>query len=284
MFLPLVSLLNFKTNTYGINWPFHKEQPLAYDVKTKYVDQIEFVDKFVTPANISRYILEGLTLLQNVKSADGGFGTSELCMDELLVTGKDFHQPPTVFGHSAGATAILITQCLFPGTFSRIILYEPIFIPSTEEIPDEVRLEISSLLERTYKRKAVFTSRKEAEAHFQNRIPFSDMTSAALSAYVGEAFRMTDEGLSPVLNPATEAYFYKKFTELGSQVALGPTQCPVHVLIGSRHNAVALYSLEALQRQLPDIIATTLHKLGHLAPFTDPSLIAGCINTIIADH
>jgi|GEM_PF-5970779 len=281
MFLPLISLLDFNINAYGINWPFHKLQPFADDVKVKYIDQIKFVDEFVTPDNISRYILHALAILRNTKDADGAFGTSELCLDELLPTSKDFSQPPTAFGHSAGGSALLMAQCLSPGTFSKIILYEPIFIPSIDDAPEEVRLEISSLIERTYKRKALFPSREAAETHFQNRIPFSDMTPPALRMYIAEAFQMTDQGLSPVLEPATEASFYQKFAELGRQVTLGQPQCPVHVIIGSNRNAVASYSLQALQRQLPDLIPTTLDGLGHLAPFTDPSAVAGIINTII---
>lgn len=281
MFLPLTAKLSPPLAAYGINWPFHKGLPVTYMPKPEVEDKEAFLEKFIDAKELAKYVLFALFVLNGRPPKTDSAAAGLLAVDSLSPDMSAEKGLPMGFGHSAGATALLMTEFLFPGTFAALFLYEPVLITDRSFTSGEVTEEIASLITRTLERKSVFSSPGNAKDHFRNRMPFADMDPACLDFYLKDALC---HGVGPdresrlILDRSVEAKFYGRFGAMGKIPSPGTGVCPVHVLTGSRDNKVASYSLENLKDLLPNIQTTVLDGLDHFGPFTAPERVASVIN------
>ncbi len=281
MFIPLAQEIKHGINFYGLNWPFHttdnrEKEGMTNHPLLKLETKQAVVARLLTPYHLSDYVIGAFSDPLHSQEPGRVYG------EELFLSYQGTVDEWVGFGHSAGGTALLLTEMLFPGTFSQLFLYEPVFIPERNLAPEYVITEILSLVERTMKRRRLFSSAKELKTHFLGRAPFSQISPTALDSYLSEAFRKIDppgEEMEIVLEPELEAYFYERFGGLINLEVPSTLSCPLHVLLGSRLNPIASYSLEVLKSRFPGIQVTILDGLDHFGPFSEPSMIAGYVNS-----
>ena len=90
-------------------------------------------------------------------------------------------------GHSSGAAALAMAEIARPGTFSSLVLIEPLIFA-------EWTGGVSPLVEAALKRRPVFGSPDEALGNFRSKRIFSTWTEAALVAYVRGGLRSRPDG------------------------------------------------------------------------------------------
>ena len=182
---------------------------------------------------------------------------------------------PLGFGHSSGATSLLLAEQARPGTFAALVCFEPVIVvaePPLGRDPD------SWLAERTRRRRATFGSRAEALEHCAARPPLSGLDPAVLRAYVEHGLVDAGDGLLTLkCAPDYEALVYEMATEHDCFVRLGEVRCPVTLVRGERSDAYPPGQFEALAQRLADARCEVLAGLSHFGPLEDPSAIADCI-------
>lgn len=226
-------------------------------------------------------------------------------------------QPTTVgVGHSMGATALLLSELQQPGTFSELVLFEPIvFPPRPSPMTPAMEFLLSQLkqspLARSAKnRRGSFTSKKNATLkdfqtelieYFSSKSVFQNWDKAALKCYVEGGFHITKvPGEAGKLlaklhcDPRFEANIYSSdITMLKIWENLSEITCPVTVVAG--RNSVHLDQLAVHYPNLKDINTTGIYKSmsnslkgsfvginsGHFIPMESPVASATVVANVI---
>lgn len=187
---------------------------------------------------------------------------------------------PLGLGHSSGASALLLAEALWPGTFAALYCIEP--IGSTTDDPPPPDPDHPMAL-RARRRRAVFASRQEAEAAYGTRPPLSELSPEALRAYVSYGFADQEDGSVRLrCHPDHEARMYEYGLAHDAYRRLGDVTCPVVLARGSRSQAVGPETLRRWAARLPQARVDELAGVGHLAPLEDPSVVAGAVTAAFA--
>jgi pimeloyl-ACP methyl ester carboxylesterase len=195
------------------------------------------------------------------------------CVDALSAGGDE---PIVGFGHSLGASALVIAEAMRPGTFRCLYLYEPAIIPPhsagrlTMENPH-----IQSMMRR---RKA-FASREEAYDRYGSRPPMMDFADDALAAYVDHGFVDEPDGtVRLACLPEVEAEISTHGIARIAFERLGELRCPVRVGRGTAPEAPGRAGFEA------EIVAALafgeidyLDDLNHFGPQQQPEVVAASV-------
>ncbi|MCL5047504.1 MAG: alpha/beta hydrolase [Firmicutes bacterium] len=284
MFVPLAKKLNPNLSTYGINWPFHAALPTAHLPRPEVRDEDVFLEQFVTTEELAKYVLFALSLITGSECTQESKAAGLLKIDTLSENARKTSSQPIGFGHSAGATALLACESLYPGTFSALFLYEALFITDFAAAPREVNDEILSLVTRTPHRRSAFASPEEAKSHFGSRMPFASMDETCLDLYVRESLQHdndSSQGFRLILDKETEAKFYSRFAEIGGISELPRPSCPVYLMTGSEAGRVAAHSLSNMKNLIPDSRVLVLDGLDHFGPFSAPMRMAEVLNELL---
>ncbi|KAK9855475.1 hypothetical protein WJX84_010969 [Apatococcus fuscideae] len=194
------------------------------------------------------------------------------------------------FGHSLGGMAAVQAETLQPGTFSRIICYEPVLYSWQEDQElrhDHIRWTAPRLLKKVLtKRQRYYASRQEALRRFSGKPPWNRFAKEALEAYVEHGFKDVSVGVELKCDPANESNSMIFPTHLDPMLTLYPSLpkvgCPVSILAGSDVSAsdptqfIASF-IEKAVKEFPNARFERLKGLQHLGPLEDPERIAKCI-------
>ncbi|CAN5290419.1 alpha/beta hydrolase [soil metagenome] len=188
--------------------------------------------------------------------------------DVLAVAGDT--RPAVGLGHSAGGAAIIMAELLAPGTFSALVLVEPIVFP-----PPHRRQEEQTLVDAALKRKRVFESPAAAAENFVTKPAFADWHPAALTEYVEHGLRSTGDGWILACDPEVEAEFYRTGPAHDAWDRLEELTLPVTLIAGERSTTHHGRYLEALAGRFGtepavDVVAGA----SHLVVMERPELIA----------
>ncbi len=199
----------------------------------------------------------------------GPFDPPSIACDLVhLLDGID-HQIVGV-GHSSGGAAIARTEVLRPGTFSRMILIEPIIVP-----PPYERRE-SSLSRMATKRRRLFPSATAARQRFA-RGPFGSWDPEVLDLYIEYGFAVTDEGVTLRCEPNVEAEIYREGLNNDTWEYVPQITCPVTIVAGENSDSHQDPYLSALVERFDDVELVVAEGFGHLVPMESPALIADII-------
>ncbi|KAK9831709.1 hypothetical protein WJX74_006754 [Apatococcus lobatus] len=214
------------------------------------------------------------------------FGSDVACVVKALGL-----QGALAFGHSVGGAALLLAQIVQPGTFSRIVCYEPILYDraTVEASGDDSLVKRGSriLAAGAKRRRRAFSSRKEAGIKYSARPPFDRFAPAALESYLTHGFRDVPGGIELKCDPVNESEAYLKSIDVMPILWPGccGIQCPVAMLAGS--DISDQNSTEFIAHYIEDTLTLfqkarfeRLEGLHHLGPFEDPQRVA----TAIAAH
>jgi pimeloyl-ACP methyl ester carboxylesterase len=183
------------------------------------------------------------------------------------------------FGHSMGGASLLMAAHRDPSLFARLVLFEPIARPATDETIDASGWPIVVGARR---RKPVFPSFQAAFDNFDRKMPLSLMTAESLLGYVEHGLRPTSDGqVELCCPPELEAAIFE----------LGPHNCvwdllaeidmPVLVVAGAYEPDQPSATAIEIAEELPRGELLVLPEQGHLGPFSHPHEVAGVISAFM---
>jgi len=180
---------------------------------------------------------------------------------------------PVAVGHSSGGAAVAMAEVDAPGTFSALVLIEPIILP-----PPFVRGEENPLTTQALRRRPEFESVESAYASFKGRGPFARWTDEALREYVEHG--TVDDGHGGrrlACPPEVEAEFYRAATAHGVWDRLGEIECPVIVVVGGNSNSHPAEFAKSLTDRFAHAELRTIEGATHFVPMEKPEAVAEAV-------
>lgn len=208
--------------------------------------------------------------------AEGDFDWRGFARDALAVVNAAPLDRPFGFGHSAGATALLLAELSRPGTFRALYCYEPVVAPpGPGPFPAPPGQALAAGARR---RREVFRSRQAAYEHFAAKPPLSLLAPPVLRAYVDHGLEdLPGGGVRLRCRPEHEARSYENGMSHGAWDRLAEIRCPVTVACGSLSDtfgpAVAALQASQLARGRTEVF----EGLGHFGPLEDPAAVAAAL-------
>ena len=171
-------------------------------------------------------------------------------------------------GHSMGGTVLVMAELLRPGTFTGLVLVEPVLIP-----PPFVRNPEFSLAQGAARRRPVFGSRDELIEAYLAKPLFQRWHPEAFRAYVDHGFREVPEGLALRCRREVEADVFAAGSECGAFARLDELTIPVRLVVTDRAGELGP-PLELLPEALHKVTTTYMAGQSHLVPMERPDLVA----------
>ena len=179
-------------------------------------------------------------------------------------------------GHSLGGVTLAMAELLAPGTFSALLLLEPVFlagpIRETEDGP---------LIRATLKRKHRFVSPDVALERWEGREAFAQWDERVLRAYAHGGLRATNGLWELKCAPKLEAEFYKAATRHGAFNRLEEVGAPVHVIAGQRSSVLTPAFVESIRSRFLRGTSEIVAGLSHFLPMEQPDLIARRVSSLV---
>ena len=220
--------------------------------------------------------LPGLNATLFDQRGHGASGTPEPPFDwwdlgaDVLEVLRDASDRPIGVGHSSGGAAVAMAEITRPGTFSALVLAEPIILP-----PPFARGEDNPLTTQALRRRRDFESIDGALESFRGRGPFGRWTDEALRLYVEHGTVATpDGGRTLACPPEVEAEFYRAATAHGAWDRLGEILCPVVIVIGEHSDTHTPEFADSLQARFSNARVVTVAGATHFVPMEKPREVA----------
>ena len=219
------------------------------------------------------------------RPADGKFPWSRFADDVLEVISQLGLRQPFGFGHSCGATSVLMAEERRSGTFGGLYCFEPVIFP--DSLPPAFTTD-NPLARGARRRRDVFPSAEEALANFLSKPPFANLDPMAMANYVTEGFEKvpTAEGgdgkaVRLRCRRDDEAAVYEEGGRHDAFANLSTVSCPVTLAYGGLTDAFGRDFMEADAAALPDAEIVVLDHLGHFGPVEDPSMVARSVKAAL---
>jgi pimeloyl-ACP methyl ester carboxylesterase len=206
--------------------------------------------------------------------AGAGLDWYGLADDVLAVVDRLGLDRPYGFGHSSGATAVLMAEQARPGTFAGVYCYEPVIVAAD---PPLGRDDDSVLAARARHRRRTFPSREEAYRHYASKPPLDGVDPEALRAYVDHGFDDAGGEVRLKCDPEHEALVYEMATAHDAYARLPEIGCPVAVVCGADTDGCPPDRGRAHAERLPHGCHEVLDGLGHLGPLERPDVVAASV-------
>ncbi|HUF31814.1 MAG TPA: alpha/beta hydrolase [Acidimicrobiales bacterium] len=177
-------------------------------------------------------------------------------------------------GHSKGGTALLLAEQARPGTFTSLVLYEPIVFPP-DLGPPGGRGDDNPLAAGAERRREVFPSKEAAYQHYAAKPPLSVLAREALRAYVDHGFEPLGDGTVRLrCRGADEAQVYRMGGSHGAWDGLPGVSCPTTVATGGTGGTISPEVGARLAARLGAARLEVFDELGHFGPLEDPGRVA----------
>ncbi len=188
-------------------------------------------------------------------------------------------------GHSKGGAALLLAEIARPGTFERLVCFEPIvFPPFPPEMtrPDTVPAGENPLAAVTRHRREHFDSYDQAIERFASKPPLGSLRPDVLDDYVRYGFRPVDGGgITLKARREHEARTYDTGSQHGAFEHLSAVACPVLVAHGDGGGFPAI-AAPKIADALPAGTLVEMADLGHFGPLEDPVAFARTVREYLA--
>lgn len=179
------------------------------------------------------------------------------------------------FGHSMGATGLLMAAHRDPGLFDLIIGFEPIVFPEPYETgrgPNDP----PPIIEGARRRRPSFDSFEDAVENYASKPPFKFVDPDVLRLYVAHGFRPAPEGVRLKCDPEHEAMTFEGGALHRTWDVLGDieTRC---VIIGGGDTQGPGIIAGPIAERLPNSLFIHQPDSTHFGPFVDPDGTADLI-------
>ena len=186
---------------------------------------------------------------------------------------------PFGVGHSMGGASLVLAEQARPGTFRGLWLFEPIIFPPHPRPGDDAG---NPLADGARRRRDRFDSARAAYDNFAAKPPLSDLSPAALSAYVRYGFEERPDGSVALrCRPEVEASTYEMGGVHHAFDHLGEVGCPVTVVRGTDRFPGPASFAPAVADGLPHGSLEDHPELGHFGPLQDPAAMARSIELAV---
>lgn len=184
-------------------------------------------------------------------------------------------------GHSKGGAALLLAEQARPGTFERLVCFEPIVFPGPP--PGQDPAGENPLATVTRHRREHFDSFEQAIERFASKPPLGSLRADVLDDYVRHGFRPTDDGgVTLKARREHEARTYDTGSQHGAFDRLGDVACPVLVVHGGDGGFPAVVA-PMIADALPLGSLLPMTDLGHFGPLEDPVAFADVVRRFLDD-
>lgn len=182
-------------------------------------------------------------------------------------------------GHSKGGAALLLAEQRRPGTFHRLVCYEPIvFPPHPEAVAPGGG---NPLAEITRRRRETFGSFEEAIERFGAKPPLGSLRADVLEDYVRYGFAPQPDGTIRLkARREHEARTYETGQAHGGFARLAEVRCPVLVAYGNDGDGPAQIA-PLVADALPEGTLRHFPDLGHFGPLEDPAGFATVVREFL---
>lgn len=176
-------------------------------------------------------------------------------------------------GHSFGGTATLLAAAWRPELFERIVLVDPVILPSSATSPELARaVRGSAMADGARRRRQVFPDRAAARERWQGRPPVASWTPRAFDLYVEHGLVDREDGaVELACSGEVEAAIYERGASVDAIEEARRVRCPALVL-WARRGDFPRAIFEALVRAMPDAELRDADA-GHFVPMEDPELV-----------
>ncbi|MGH9134733.1 MAG: alpha/beta fold hydrolase, partial [Ilumatobacteraceae bacterium] len=183
------------------------------------------------------------------------------------------------FGHSMGASALLMAAHREPSLFELIIAFEPIGHPAPDPAPEDALSHplLTSMVGAARRRRRTFASYAEAIDNFGSKPPMSAFTPEALRNYVEHGFAPSGDGVTLRCDPELEAQTFLNGRHNGVRDILPGISTPVLVVGGATDEFGPASIAPDIAERLPNATFRHLPHLDHFGPFTHPAELAELI-------
>jgi pimeloyl-ACP methyl ester carboxylesterase len=204
-----------------------------------------------------------------------GFADDVLAVTEHLGLAGD---PAFVAcGHSKGGAALLLGEAKQPGTFPRVLAYEPIVFPTETALPPQ---EDFFLARAARKRRNEWGSIEEAYENYASKPPLNVMTPESLRAYVEYGLRDRGDGVFELkCRPDVEARVYAMGPNHGAWNVLPDIGAHVLIACGADSTDIGPEAARNIAARLPNGQVNVMSGLGHFGPQQDPDTFTTLLET-----
>ncbi len=205
---------------------------------------------------------------------DGGYEWPRFGEDVLAAVDHLGLEGPAAMGHSAGAAALVLAESRRPGTFSRLVLMDPVTPP-----PDARRFfsgEENPLARSSLKRRRVWDSVDQMVGRLAEGSPLRDWREEFLRAYVEHGTVPRSDGTIELkCPPEVESQIYRMGGTHDAWERLAELHCPVLGLVGEHSEMWFEDRADALGRQLQHGSVDRVPG-GHFFPMEEPEATLSC--------
>jgi len=175
---------------------------------------------------------------------------------------------PIGVGHSMGGVALIMAELTRPGSFSGLVLVEPIVGSQP------VRRADHPMAVQARRRRRRFEAPGAVHAAYAARPPFSTWEPAALEAYLAGGLVDDGEDCTLACDPEIEAEVFTGAPAHGTLARLGELDLPVHIVVGSAEDTYPVAWAEHLTGLIAGARLTVVEGGNHFLPMERPELVA----------
>jgi len=183
----------------------------------------------------------------------------------------------TGVGHSAGGTGLIMAELEAPGTFTDLLLVEPIIFPAPYR-----RVE-HPLAARARRRQRTFRTRSEALEHFGRGSLFSSWYPGMLDLFVEHCVGEEGDHLALRCHPDDEAEFYDSARLSRVWERLGELDLPVTVMAGAQSSSHPPDVVARQASRIPNGRVVMIEDATHLVPMERPDVVADWLEPRLTD-
>lgn len=210
---------------------------------------------------------------------DLAFSWDRYAKDVLFAIDHLDNKPKVGFGHSYGGGVLILAEQLRPGSFSHLILYEPvIFIDGRAGEPD-THIPLAKI---TLKRQDTFANYEELHNNFSGKRPMDKFPKESLAAFLRASFKKLDDGSYSLRCPKEhEAAIYTWGPAHNAFDYLPEMSTKVLYIYGEHTTDFPARHFEALASHTPGSKLVVAKNASHFGPFENPDQIAEIIKGFI---
>ena len=208
---------------------------------------------------------------------DGGLSWLLLADDLATLIERLGITKPLIVGHSMGATVASIAEVLKGPIASRMVLIEPIFLPSGYYGLD-ITVEQHPLASKSIRRRSGWRDETEARDYFRSKKLFMDWDEEMLDIYLEHGITRADNGaLTLACSPNREAALFMGGMEKDPWPLLEKISCPVLLVEGENSENRLAIDLRRAASIIPRANLQVIPGAGHLVPMEKPDELLALI-------
>lgn len=220
-----------------------------------------------------RYHVCALDFAGHGASEGGGtlhFSSWDFFRDQILafVAHKGWAKLAAI-GHSLGGASLLRAAQRDARIFQQIIAFDPVILSFAAVT--YVKLFGNPLARAALRRRATFTSKKQALQIFLRHPASRHWQRESIEAYVKYCIRDTAEGAQLCCPPALEARIFSQ-ADYSHLLHLRRISCPVHFILPPKSRVCPLRIARRIVRNHPHSSIDIVPNSGHLLPFENHRL------------